>query len=593
MADTAQVLPLVRPEEGLRRVAVMGAFRITDARGRDFTPKGRKTRALLAMAVLARGPVSRERLATMFWGDRGEEQAKASLRQALYELRDLTAEPGGLMVISRDEVTANRRSFELDLDELAEFALAGDAERLAVSLDTAEVRLLGDLDGVSPDFDDWLASERTRRLDRLMDGALGAGRAALDAGRAQSAQRLADVLERVDPLNEPVARLGLAADRQAGDLAGVHRRYRRFTERLRAELDATPSRETQALFESLSADTGPATDVVTVASAPAVPVRPPWWAVVAAAAVALAIAVVLTWPRPAPAPGAASLAVLPFRSADRGYFGPGVSEAVLNLVARDPKVRVVGATSSRLVAAGSDPLATARRVGVAYVLAGDAETRGQRMTVSARLLRVRDGRTVWSRRYERPREDVFAVQNEVAAAVAQQLGTRIAPAADPHLVTRPEVYDRYLQALGLARQRRASTLTEARRLLLEAAALDPNYAPTFASLSEITMLLADHPTAYGEIPMDKAQAEARVFARRALELAPGLGEAYAAYGLISLSDARRCRSTSAPWRSTPSAPTSTAGLGSRTRWLAGTPMRLLSSSAPLRSSRCGGSAPNT
>ena len=73
MADTAQVLPLVRPEEGVRRVAVLGAFRVTDARGRDVTPKGRKTRALLAAVLLARIPVPRERLAGLFWGDRGDE----------------------------------------------------------------------------------------------------------------------------------------------------------------------------------------------------------------------------------------------------------------------------------------------------------------------------------------------------------------------------------------------------------------------------------------------------------------------------------------------------------------------------------------
>src|SRR5262245_22089343 len=136
MADTAQVLPLVRPEEGTRRVSVIGVFRVADGRGRDLTPKGRKTRALLALVLLTRGPVSRERLAAMFWGDRGEEQAKASLRQALYELRDLAAEPGALVAISRDDVAAHPHAFDLDLDDLADT----DAAELAAALDGLDLR---------------------------------------------------------------------------------------------------------------------------------------------------------------------------------------------------------------------------------------------------------------------------------------------------------------------------------------------------------------------------------------------------------------------------------------------------------------------
>src|SRR5438105_718092 len=129
MAETAQVLPLLRPEEGVRRVAVLGAFRVVDAHGRDLTPKGRKTRALLAYLLLAPGPVGRERLATMFWGDRGDDQAKASLRQALYELKELTAGPGAVVSVARDEAAPNRQAFQLDLDAVSDAALHGDVAR--------------------------------------------------------------------------------------------------------------------------------------------------------------------------------------------------------------------------------------------------------------------------------------------------------------------------------------------------------------------------------------------------------------------------------------------------------------------------------
>lgn len=215
-----------------------------------------------------------------------------------------------------------------------------------------------------------------------------------------------------------------------------------------------------------------------------------------------------------------------------------MAEAVHDLLARDPELRVVGSASARLFGAQSDPLATARKLEVGYLLDGEARRAGTRMDIQARLRRARDGRVIWSARYQRPADDVFGVQTEIAAAAAQALGARIAARNNPHLVTRPEVYDRYLQARGLARERRNPAILEAQRLLKQAVALDPDYAPAFASLAQVTMLLANHPTSYGDIPIPQAQAEARRYAQRAMQLAPELGEAYAAYGLISLSDSQ-------------------------------------------------------
>jgi TolB-like protein len=357
------------------------------------------------------------------------------------------------------------------------------------------------------------------------------------AADPQGAQRLADALERLDPLNEPALRLGLTADREAGDLAALHRRYRRFVARLKTELAAAPASETQALFEALSAAAPPrAPDAPpeAVANLPPPRVRRGVLLALAIVAVLAMIAAVVAWTRTSAPPASPSLAVLPF-SGQAAYYGPGVSDAVLDLLARDPRLKVVGSTSARVLGAGS-PVAAARRLGVGYVLTGTAGVGGGRTAIDARLVRARDGHVLWSRRYNRPSEDVFAVQTEIASAVAEKLGTRIAAPANPHLSTRPEVYDRYLQARSLARTRQATALMEARRLLLEAAALDPNYAPAFASLAQVTMLLANHPTSYGDIPLLQAQADSRRYARRALELAPELGEAYAAYGLISLSD---------------------------------------------------------
>lgn len=535
MAETARVVPL-RAEAIPHRATVFGGFRLALPDGADATPRAKKTRALLAFLLVTRRPCSRERLASLLWGDRADEQAKASLRQALYELRDLACGPAPLLDVRRDQVAVRGEACELDLDGLAALARQGEIGLLCAELDRTPLVLLADLDGVDPDFDEWLAVERLRCREELLTAAAEAGGAALKAGRVAEVRRLVDALERVDPLNEPAVRLGLQADRASGDLSALHRRYDRFSQRLRKDLDAEPSSETRSLLRAATGALRPAQD----RDGPPPLTRRRLWPWLLAGVAALGVlAAMFGWSRFSAPPSAPSLAVLPFETgAQDAYFGSGLSEAVLDLLARDRELRVVGSSSARLFGAAGDPLDAARRLGLDYVLRGEARTMGGRVDVSARLIRARDGRVLWRDRYQRPGEDVFAVQNEIAAAVAQQLGARIAPRANPHLATRPEVYDRYLQARGLTRDRRTAALEEARRLLQEAVRLDPDYAPAFAALSQATMLLADHPTSYGDIPIPQAQTEARRYARRALELAPDLGEAYAAYGLISLGDAQ-------------------------------------------------------
>lgn len=541
MSESARVVPL-RAEAQPYRVRVLGGFRVTAPDGSDATPRARKTRALLAFLLMTRKPWTRERLAALCWADRADEQAKASLRQALYELRDLASGARPLLIVRREEVEAMAEGFELDVDRVTALARGGDLGGLADALSRAQLDLLSDLDGAGRDFDEWLRWERHQARETLLGASVEAGEAALADGRFAEVRRLADALEGCDGLNEPAVRLGLAADRGVGDLSALRRRFDRFARRLKAELDVEPAPETAGLLHAPAADGGLAVEGREAASEPsasALTRRRLWpWLAAALAVVLLVVAGAWGWARFGAAPPSPSLAVLPFKAGDarEPYFGAGVSEAVLDLLGRDPDLQVVGSATARQL--GADPLRAARRLGVDYLLQGETVAAGQRTDVTARLVRVRDGRVIWSRRYQRPADDIFAVQNELAAAVAERLGARIAPRPNPHLQTTPEVYDRYLQARSLARERRGQALIESRRLLLEAAALDPNFAPAFATLAQVTIFLSNHPSTYGVTPVVEAQTEARRYARRALELAPELGEAYAAYGLISVSDAQ-------------------------------------------------------
>src|SRR5688500_3196563 len=184
MAETARVLPLLRAGEGPHRVTLLGAFRLTAHSGANLTPRARKTRALLAYLLLTPGPVPRERLATLLWGDRGEEQAKASLRQALYELRDLAAGADPLLTVERDAVSARPGACELDTERLAALARNGEVGALASALEHANLDLLADLYGTDRDFDEWLRGEQVHARSRLLAAAVTAGEGALAAGRS-------------------------------------------------------------------------------------------------------------------------------------------------------------------------------------------------------------------------------------------------------------------------------------------------------------------------------------------------------------------------------------------------------------------------
>src|SRR4051812_5682905 len=123
MADSAE--PLIRTKTAAPRVTVLDRFAVADAAGGEMTPKSRKARALAAYVILTGAPVGRERLKGLLWGDRGDEQAAASLRQALYELRDLAAGPTPALVVSRDQV-APGEGVQTDIAELIASADAGE-----------------------------------------------------------------------------------------------------------------------------------------------------------------------------------------------------------------------------------------------------------------------------------------------------------------------------------------------------------------------------------------------------------------------------------------------------------------------------------
>jgi TolB-like protein len=237
-----------------------------------------------------------------------------------------------------------------------------------------------------------------------------------------------------------------------------------------------------------------------------------------------------------------SIAVLPFvnMSADpeQEYFSDGLSEEVLNLLAQIRDLRVIGRTSSFAFKGRNEDLRTiGSTLGVAYLLEGSVRKAGDDLRITAQLIEVEGGSHLWSQSYDRRLENVFAIQTEIAGSIAEALRVSLvgpdqaAPVAQA--AASLPAYELFLQARRLIQGRTRSGIEAARKLLDEALALDPDYAPALAAAAQAALLLNDEGVrGYGDIPLERAVVIAQPLLERALALDPDLAEAHAVQGLL-------------------------------------------------------------
>jgi serine/threonine-protein kinase len=229
-----------------------------------------------------------------------------------------------------------------------------------------------------------------------------------------------------------------------------------------------------------------------------------------------------------------SLAVLPLAnlSGDPAddYFGIGLAEEMTRAIAQTG-VRVIGRVSAgALQARGLDERAIARELGVTSLLTGTVQRSAGQVRISVTLVSASDGAVRWSDRYDRPLENVFAVQDEIAGTVAAtllgSLNRTPAPSARRTETTDPEAHALFLQGQVLFNRRGARNLQQAIVLFERAAERDPKYARAQASLA---MALAVLP-AYVVDSTPEILSSAVVTAHRAIAMDSTIAESYAALG---------------------------------------------------------------
>ena len=236
-----------------------------------------------------------------------------------------------------------------------------------------------------------------------------------------------------------------------------------------------------------------------------------------------------------------SIAVLPLvnQSGDpnQEYFSDGLSEELINVLGQIHELRVIGRNSCfRFKGKAGDSRAIGQALRVANVLEGSVRKAGDRVRISVQLVDTANDSQRWSQSYDRELKDVFAVQEEIAKSVADQLRVTLLGSAT-NALARPsnvslDAYNAYLQGKFYFAQRNAAGDTKALALFEEAIRLDPNYAEAYFAMSRSHSSRAFFQGVKGREEYELA----RQAALKAAALKPGLAEAHAqlAYYLVML-----------------------------------------------------------
>ncbi len=222
-----------------------------------------------------------------------------------------------------------------------------------------------------------------------------------------------------------------------------------------------------------------------------------------------------------------SVAVLPFidmtAAQDQAYFGDGLAEELLNLLAQNPALRVAARTSSFSFRDNAVPIGEiASQLGVKHVLEGSVRRDGDRIRVIAQLISADDGYHIWSESYDEPFGDIFSIQDRISAQIAAALEVSVLGDQARAPQTDPETYALFLQAKHRARQGSREAMEQAVAFFKEALSIDSGYAPAWAHLANVYNNLAGQ----GHWDRDEGFLAARDAALRAIDVGPEYSGGY-------------------------------------------------------------------
>jgi len=232
-----------------------------------------------------------------------------------------------------------------------------------------------------------------------------------------------------------------------------------------------------------------------------------------------------------------SIAVLPFADMSPGkdneWFGDGLAEEIINALTQIPGLLVIARTSAfAFKGRNEDIRKIAETLGVTNILEGSVRKAGNRIRVTAQLIDASRGVHLWSQRYDRDLTDVFAIQDEISAAIAEALQLKLSGVSPAFRRHEPNAaaHEAYLKARYHHGKLKPETLALCRECLEQAIALDPDYSLPYCGLAEHFFTLAN---STGGMPAHEAMPLARKMAWKALEIDESLPEAHGLLGIVA------------------------------------------------------------
>jgi len=465
------------------QLVLLGGFHASAA-GQQIDVPGRKERALLAFLAIPAGESrSRDKLAGLLWSDRGDSQARESLKQAVFKLRRSLdcARPSPLLA-DREFVTLDGEAVTVDVAEFEQLIGTGTPEAIARATTLYRGDLLDGLDVRDSAFDDWLLMERQRLRALARDGLARLLDLQMASGAYDQAAAVARRLLGLDPIREVAHRALMHIYAEQGQTALALKQYQLCRDALQAEIGIKPEAGTERLYRSIqekrtaarrALDPAPTERVAAETSsqlhAPSSHDKAEGFS---------------TAVRP-------SIAVLPFTNLsgdpEQRYFSDGVTEDIITELSRFHSLSVIAHdAASRYRDQDVDVRRVARELGVQFIVEGSVRKLGKQIRITAQLIDAATGKHVWAERFDRDEQDIFFIQDEVVATIAGTLVGRLQAAGAEHARRKPPAnlaaYECLLRGNALPFGDPEAD-AEARRLFEQAIALDPNYARAHSLLA--------------------------------------------------------------------------------------------------------------
>ena len=448
-------------------LTLLGGFELRRAAHEVVDLPGQKDRALLAFLALPPGTThSREKLASLLWSDRGEQQARDSLKHSLTRLRQ------GLQSTSPPPIVADRHSVKLDPAAMTIDAVVferllsnGTSQSLDQAAELYRGDLIDDINVRSPPFEDWLLVER-QRLRQMFETALTKQlEHSIAAGTPDSTAAVARRLLSLDPLREVACRALMQIHAVRAEKTQALKLYEALRGRLLSELGVTPEPETINLYEAIRQKR--ATPIPLVASSQTAELPEP------------------NLTAKIPLPDKPSIAVLPFENLsgdpEQQYFSDGITEDITTELSRFRSLFVIARQSSFVFKGRSTKVQEiAKELGVAYIVEGSVRRVVDRVRINVQLVDASTGNHMWAEKFDRDLLDIFAVQDEVARSVAAAVSGRVDVASHERAVRLSpaalRAYDLILRANALTLNYTRADNAQALDFAERAVELDPSSA---------------------------------------------------------------------------------------------------------------------